>query len=229
MDDGTVTIRATIPEPTLAPGRRLAWREDSPMADPMIYLLLVVAAIVCAARAIVADRILSSAIFLAAVSALTAVLLYMQGAYQVAAIELSVGAGLVTVLLVYAISVVGDDSLALRPIVSRTLAGILTGLMVMLLLGLSLPLMAKGAVVIAAPLSGSLWGQRVLDVWIQMVLIFAGVLGVLGLLTEGKPDVLQSKTPAGLFAASAIQATGPGAAVPTNGQGAKKAREEVHA
>jgi hypothetical protein len=32
----------------------------------------------------------------------------------------------------------------------------------------------------------ALWQQRVLDVWIQMVLIFAGVLGILGLLAEGK-------------------------------------------
>jgi hypothetical protein len=36
------------------------------------------------------------------------------------------------------------------------------------------------------PLLQSLWQQRVLDVWIQMVLIFAGVLGILGLLAEGK-------------------------------------------
>jgi hypothetical protein len=36
------------------------------------------------------------------------------------------------------------------------------------------------------PLIRALWEQRVLDVWIQMVLIFAGVLGILGLLAEGK-------------------------------------------
>jgi hypothetical protein len=29
-----------------------------------------------------------------------------------------------------------------------------------------------------------LWQQRVLDVWIQIALIFSGVLGVLGLLSE---------------------------------------------
>jgi hypothetical protein len=29
-----------------------------------------------------------------------------------------------------------------------------------------------------------LWQQRALDVWVQMVLMFAGVLGVLGLLAE---------------------------------------------
>ncbi|MFA5028391.1 MAG: hypothetical protein WC713_11000 [Candidatus Methylomirabilota bacterium] len=164
------------------------------MANLIVSMLLVVVAVICAARAIAAERILSSAIFLAAVSALTAVLLYMQGAYQVAAIELSVGAGLVTVLLVYAISVTGDEIQEAGSIVPRTLAGILAGVMVLGLVGLSLPLLVKGGVIVAAPLSGALWGQRVLDVWIQMVLIFAGVLGMLGLLTEGKPEMLQSRS-----------------------------------
>jgi len=192
------------------------------MPDLVVTALLVVAAVVCAARAIAAPRILSSAIYLAVVSALTAVLLFTQGAHQVAAIELSVGAGLVTVLLVYAISVTGDEAQEGASIVPRTLAGILTGVMVLALLGLSLPLLLKGGVIVAAPLSGALWGQRVLDVWIQMVLIFAGVLGMLGLLTEGKPEMLQTRAQAGSPAAKA-------AALPGNGDGPSKTREEVRA
>jgi uncharacterized MnhB-related membrane protein len=195
------------------------------MADSMIYMLLVVAAIVCAARAMAAERILSSAIFLAAVSALTAVLLYLQGAYQVAVIELSVGAGLVTVLLVYAISITGDEVQEAPPIVPRTLAGILAGVMVVALLGLSLPLMHKTGVTVSAPLSGALWGQRVLDVWIQMVLIFAGVLGILGLLTEGKPEMLQTKAQARIAGVAPRAKAG---VVPGNGHGPSKVREEVH-
>jgi hypothetical protein len=35
-------------------------------------------------------------------------------------------------------------------------------------------------------LGEALWGARVLDVWIQIILIFAGVLGVLGLLAEAR-------------------------------------------
>ena len=31
-----------------------------------------------------------------------------------------------------------------------------------------------------------LWEQRVLDLWIQMVLIISGVMGMLGILAEGK-------------------------------------------
>jgi uncharacterized MnhB-related membrane protein len=197
------------------------------MPDLVVSALLVVAAVVCAARAIAAERILSSAIYLAAVSALTAVLLFMQGAHQVAAIELSVGAGLVTVLLVYAISVTGDEVQEGSSVVPRTLAGILTGVMVVALLGLSLPLLLKGGVIVAAPLSGALWGQRVLDVWIQMVLIFAGVLGMLGLLTEGKPEMLHTKAQAGRLAETPPVAA-VAAAAPGNGHGSSKVREEVH-
>jgi uncharacterized MnhB-related membrane protein len=192
------------------------------MENLIVPVVLVVAAIVCAARAMAAERILSSAIFLAAVSALTAVLLYLQGAYQVAAIELSVGAGLVTVLLVYAISVTGDDIQEAAPIVPRTLAGLLAGVMVVALVGLSLPLMHKSGVSVAAPLSGALWGQRVLDVWIQIVLIFAGVLGMLGLLTEGKPEMLRLK------ALARTPGAPPLAAAPGNGNDPSRAREEVH-
>jgi hypothetical protein len=36
-------------------------------------------------------------------------------------------------------------------------------------------------------LASVLWRQRVLDVWIQIVLIFSGVMGVLGLLSERTP------------------------------------------
>jgi len=75
------------------------------------YVLLLMGAIFCAYRAIVSKRILSSTIYLACISALISVVLFMLGATQVAVMELSVGAGLVTVLLVYALSVVGEDAL----------------------------------------------------------------------------------------------------------------------
>jgi hypothetical protein len=44
-------------------------------------------------------------------------------------------------------------------------------------------LVEKGSLTLAI----SLWQSRVLDVWIQIVLIFSGVMGVLGLLSEKKP------------------------------------------
>ena len=42
------------------------------------------------------------------------------------------------------------------------------------------------------PLNGVLWHQRGLDVLVQVVLIFSGVLGLLGLLAEVKPPLAGS-------------------------------------
>lgn len=151
-----------------------------------IYLALVVASIVFGYRAIVSSRILISTLYLAGISAMTAVLLYMLGAYQVAAIELSVGAGLVTVLLVFAISVVGDDAYDPPSIIKKPIAFIGVGLIALMLGAMALPIVGKEATMNAGPLSSTLWEQRVLDLWIQMVLIFSGTMGMLGVLAEGK-------------------------------------------
>jgi uncharacterized MnhB-related membrane protein len=79
--------------------------------ESVIYGLFLAGAIFFAYRAIISKKILSATIYLACISALVSAVLYMLGAAQVAVMELSVGAGLVTVLLVYAVSVVGDDAL----------------------------------------------------------------------------------------------------------------------
>lgn len=156
------------------------------MADSAIYILLVVAAVICAYRAMTHARILSSTIYLATVSAAVATMLYLLGAYQVAVIELSVGAGLVTVLLVYAISVVGDDAFDPGPVIPRSVAVGLTLLAISMVGYMAYSLPSRGVSARVPTLLNALWQQRVLDVWIQMVLIFAGVLGVLGLLAVGK-------------------------------------------
>src|SRR5215216_1447269 len=86
------------------------------------YGLFLLGAIVCAYRAIVAKRILSATIYLACISALISAVLFLVGATQVAVMELSVGAGLVTVLLVFAVSVVGDDAVDPPSIITKPLA-----------------------------------------------------------------------------------------------------------
>jgi NADH:ubiquinone oxidoreductase subunit 6 (subunit J) len=168
----------------------------------MLYALLMVAILVFAIQAIRAERLLHSAIWLAGVSALLAIVFYQLGAYQVAVIELSVGAGLVTVLFVFAIGMAGEDRINLRSLIPKPLAW---GLVIaaMLLLGwLALPSGPETAVLelnqptvvgnVAAaqtteePIQVVIWEQRGLDVLVQVVLIFSGVLGILGLLAEAK-------------------------------------------
>jgi uncharacterized MnhB-related membrane protein len=159
------------------------------------YAVILLGAIFCAYRAILARRILSATIYLACISALTSAVLYLLGAAQVAVMELSVGAGLVTVLLVYALSVVGDDALDSVSIIPKPLAFALVGLTTILLGWMAYPalpvLVEKGTLNLAI----SLWQSRVLDVWIQIVLIFSGVMGVLGLLSEKTPGRSQEMHP----------------------------------
>jgi len=145
--------------------------------------------LVCAYRAIVSRKILSSAIYLACISALVSAVLYLLGAAQVAVMELSVGAGLVTVLMVYAVSVVGDDAMDPPSVVPKPLAFILVGCIILLLGFMAFPAdpvyFEHGSLTLAV----SLWQSRVLDVWIQIALIFSGVMGVLGLLSEKHPGM----------------------------------------
>ena len=151
------------------------------------YFLLLAGAIFCAYRATVSKRILSSTLYLACISALTSVVIFMLGATQVAVMELSVGAGLVTVLMVYALSVVGEDALDPTSVISKPLALGLIGAVTIILAWMVYPVVQKSVIAGSLDLASVLWQNRVLDVWIQIVLIFSGVMGVLGLLSERTP------------------------------------------
>ncbi len=150
------------------------------------YVLLSLGAVFCAYRAVRSHRLLASSLYLAGVSALVSVMLFLLGATEVAVIELSVGAGLVTVLLVYALSVVGEDAQDPVSVVPRPLAFVLVALVAGLIGWMTLPLMPLPQATRDLLLVDVLWKKRALDVWIQMVLIFSGVLGILGLLAESK-------------------------------------------
>lgn len=151
------------------------------------YFLLLMGAIFCAYRATVSKRILSSTLYLACISALTSIVIFMLGATQVAVMELSVGAGLVTVLMVYALSVVGEDALDPISVIPKPLALGLVGAVTILLGWMVYPAIQLTIATGNVDLASVLWQSRVLDVWIQIVLIFSGVMGVLGLLSERTP------------------------------------------
>ena len=74
----------------------------------MSQLILIILSVIFAVQAIRAYRLLNSALWLAGVSALVSLIFYLMSATQVAVIELSVGAGLVTILFVFAISIAGS-------------------------------------------------------------------------------------------------------------------------
>ncbi len=154
----------------------------------MLLLFLIIVALVFAIQAIRAQHLITSALWLAGVSALCSVLFFLYGAHLVAVIELSVGAGLVTVLFVFAISVAGDDVLEAKPVPPRFLTVGLAVLFILLLGWYVIPGSAASSTSVVAnpPLSEVLWQERGLDLIVQIVLIFSGVLGLLGLLAEVK-------------------------------------------
>ena len=154
----------------------------------MWFGLVAAGILASAVLAIVSKRLLVSAIWLAVTSALVALMIYLLGAPQVAVIELSVGAGLVTVLFVFAINISGEEALNLKPLMPKPLAWGLIA--VALALTIYLTVRGGGLSLILKSASESstvLWADRYLDFMIQVALIFCGVLGVLGLLSEGKP------------------------------------------
>lgn len=153
----------------------------------MLLAGLLIVMLAFAAQALRARRLLYSALWLAGASALLATIIYQLGAPEVAVIELSVGAGLVTVLFVFAINVAGEEAYV-GPALVPLWAGGTAVLAALVLLGaLALPI-AGPAATGEASAEGSfaqvLWQARGLDVLVQIVLIFAGVLGLLGLLAE---------------------------------------------
>lgn len=160
----------------------------------MAYFILVAAILFCAYRVMRAARLVNVTIWLAITSALVAVLLFILGAPEVAVIELSVGAGLVTVLFVYAFSITGDVTLDEKTLMPRPLVWILAIAVVAILSWLVFPLQGETILDIRSKLPPAiepdfahmLWSQRGLDVIVQIVLIFAGVMGLLGLLSTSK-------------------------------------------
>ena len=150
----------------------------------LYYTLLGLGAAFCAYRAMISKHLLPSTLYLACVSALSTVTLYLLGAYEVAVIELSVGAGLVTVLLVYALSVVGEDVIDPKSIIPKPLAFLLVAGIGGVVVWMAYPVVTQPSANGPVLLADVLWKQRALDVWVQVALIFSGVMGVLGLLSE---------------------------------------------
>jgi NADH:ubiquinone oxidoreductase subunit 6 (subunit J) len=154
----------------------------------MLLLPLIAVLLIFAIQSLRARVLLTSALWLAGVSAMSSVLFFLYGARLVAVIELSVGAGLVTVLFVFAINIAGDDAIQSRSVPPLGWMMALAALFILLLGWFVWPSPAI-APIPSTPepsLSVVLWQDRGLDLMVQMVLILSGVLGLLGLLAEVK-------------------------------------------
>jgi uncharacterized MnhB-related membrane protein len=152
----------------------------------MLHILTAVGILVCAVQAIRVPRLLYSAMWLAGASALVALLMYMLGAPEVAVIELSVGAGLVTVIFVFAINLAGDETFKVKPLIPKPLAIVFISIAMLLTGWFTLPaLNTRLNDLVTIPfVTQTLWEDRTLDILLQVMMIFTGTLGILGLLSE---------------------------------------------
>ncbi len=151
----------------------------------LIQTLVLSATLVCAMQAIRASRLLVSALWLAGCSALLALSIALLGAPEVGVVELSVGAGLVTIIFVFAINIAGEETAVTGALVPRPIAWVLMGLFGFLLLWLIVPRVVVPALSRdALPFLRAVWQERSLDTVLQVALIFSGVLGSLGLLAD---------------------------------------------
>lgn len=151
-------------------------------------VIIAIVTLGCAIEAIRAKRLLVSAMWLAGTSALVALLLYLLGAPEIAVIELSVGAGLVTVLFVFAINLTGEAAPSIQALIPKPLAWVVIGIAIGTLVWLNVPVLQAGMPEVQGQsFQAAFWESRQLDGWLQIVLIFAGALGLLGLLAESRP------------------------------------------
>ncbi len=160
----------------------------------ILFIVLTIAMLACAFMAFRAKQLIVSALWLAGCSAILSLIMYLLGAFAVAVIELSVGAGLVTVLFVFAISIAGDETIEIKSIIPRPIALIIALVSIVLLGFMTLSsLVALPAATEPASFSDMLWQQRGLDMLVQSGLLFAAVLGMLGLLGEARVPVKEKK------------------------------------
>ena len=159
----------------------------------VLLMALTAAMLLCAFMAFRAKQLIVSALWLAGCSAILSLIMYLLGAYAVAVIELSVGAGLVTVLFVFAISIAGDETIEIKSIIPRPIALVISLVSVVLLGFMTISSLVSLPVAAEPPFAEGLWQERGLDMLVQSGLLFAAVVGMLGLLSEAKVPAKEKK------------------------------------
>ena len=152
----------------------------------MWQFFIIIGICICGFQVIQTKNLTHSAMWLATTSALVSWLMYLLGAQMLAVIELSVGAGVVTILLVFAINIVGNEQDIKKPFIPTPLALFIIISAMIMISGLLLPVdnpinqLSHNS----DALSLALWEDRFLDTLLQIILIFTCVLGVLSLMEK---------------------------------------------
>ncbi|MCJ7588215.1 MAG: DUF4040 domain-containing protein [Candidatus Aminicenantes bacterium] len=157
-----------------------------------VQILLLIGLVLFSVAAVLLKDLIKAAICLAAASLVLGILFFRMGAPYAGAFEISVVAGLITVLfmLTIALTKTGGD------VAESKLARVAFPLFFILFLAVDVivtkNLVQKIVALPAAPEAGAfgevLWKQRTLDLVGQVCIIFAGVLAVLALFRKRSKD-----------------------------------------
>ena len=151
-------------------------------------LLVMMAGFAC--LAVFLKDLVRAALSLAFMSALLAVLLYRLNSPYAAVFELSVVAGLITVLFVSTIALTREheDTESSWPLYVFVLGLLLFGLIDLVVMKTLFHNVPAGDGNVAKTFGDTLWGVRALDIVGQIAVIFGGVFGVLALLRDTEKD-----------------------------------------
>lgn len=157
-----------------------------------MHILLLCGMVLCSVLAILAKDLLKAAIFLAGASIFLAMTFFELGAPYAAVFEISVVAGLITVLFIATISLTkGEGEVTENRYVRLLLPVFLIGFVladVLVMRQLLGALPSQPAPPEAASFGDALWSGRTFDLVGQTAVILAGVFGVLALFRKRSGD-----------------------------------------
>ena len=156
-----------------------------------INTVLLVMMVGFAGLAVFLKDLVRAALSLAFMSALLAVLLYRLNSPYAAVFELSVVAGLITVLFVSTIALTREEEdreSSSWPLYVFVLGLLLFGLIDLSIMKSLFSIVPPGTGNAAKSFGDTLWGFRALDMVGQIAVIFGGVFGVLALLRDTEKD-----------------------------------------
>jgi NADH-quinone oxidoreductase subunit J len=166
-------------------------------SNPILLLVILASLLGFGVMAVLIKNLLKAAIALAATSAMLAVVMFFLGAPIAAVFELSVCAGLITVIFISAISLIKPKSP--EEIKSETKGKInkfiflpillaITGAILWIFLGIDLTTVSTNApqAFDFAALKNVIWDTRQLDIVGQIIIILTGVVGVVVLFKGSK-------------------------------------------
>lgn len=160
-----------------------------PREVPVWYTILLIGIFICALTATQAQELLQAVIWLALTNALLAILIFELGAREIAVIELSVGGGLIPILITFALNLIGEQPTQ-RP---STAYRLLSAGLVVLVVGALANMILRNLPPASIPrpqvaFSTWVWEQRSEETFLQLLLMFAGTLSVLSLIAERSAD-----------------------------------------